>query len=172
MTIYFLMPMSSSHNLQTLKLDMNSKKKGVCFVISGALCSCLLPESLQVTTVKQLPEYHTCTGLWVFFMGGGVFFCLNFVCLDRSSHPYISLSSFFFLLLSRVEEDGTESSSTATHESAESDEDQDKGLLSPSAGNSDVTFIKERSKGDIILPSGNWCFEWVEGGNPSFAGLS
>ncbi|XP_052199919.1 deSI-like protein At4g17486 [Diospyros lotus] len=24
----------------------------------GALCSCLLPESLQVTTVKQLPEYH------------------------------------------------------------------------------------------------------------------
>lgn len=80
----------------------------------GALCSCLLPESLQVTSVKQLPEYHTCT-----------------------------------------EEDGTESSSTATHESAESDEDQDKGLLSPSAGNSDVTFIKERSKGDIILPLGN-----------------
>lgn len=25
----------------------------------GAFCSCLLPESLQVTTVKQLPEYHT-----------------------------------------------------------------------------------------------------------------
>ncbi|XP_038880766.1 deSI-like protein At4g17486 isoform X1 [Benincasa hispida] len=24
----------------------------------GALCSCLLPESLQVTTVKQLPEFH------------------------------------------------------------------------------------------------------------------
>ena len=24
----------------------------------GALCSCLLPESLQVTTVKQIPEYH------------------------------------------------------------------------------------------------------------------
>ncbi|KAJ8770188.1 hypothetical protein K2173_011523 [Erythroxylum novogranatense] len=24
----------------------------------GALCSCLLPESLQVTSVKQLPEYH------------------------------------------------------------------------------------------------------------------
>ncbi|KAG5564559.1 hypothetical protein RHGRI_000665 [Rhododendron griersonianum] len=57
--------------------------------------------------------------------------------------------------LARLEEDGTESSSTATHESAESDEDQDKGLLSPSAGNSDVTFIKERSKGDIILPLGN-----------------
>ncbi|PHT51956.1 hypothetical protein CQW23_06418 [Capsicum baccatum] len=27
----------------------------------GAFCSCLLPESLQVTTVKQLPEYHPCT---------------------------------------------------------------------------------------------------------------
>ncbi|KAL4563981.1 hypothetical protein LXL04_028030 [Taraxacum kok-saghyz] len=26
----------------------------------GAVCSCLLPESLQVTTVKQLPEYHNC----------------------------------------------------------------------------------------------------------------
>ncbi|CAK9133979.1 unnamed protein product [Ilex paraguariensis] len=24
----------------------------------GAFCSCLLPESLQVTTVKELPEYH------------------------------------------------------------------------------------------------------------------
>ncbi|PKI75716.1 hypothetical protein CRG98_003859 [Punica granatum] len=29
----------------------------------GALCSCLLPESLQVTTVKQLPEYHECSGI-------------------------------------------------------------------------------------------------------------
>ncbi|KAF5749659.1 hypothetical protein HS088_TW04G01632 [Tripterygium wilfordii] len=27
----------------------------------GGLCSCLLPESLQVTTVKQLPEYYECT---------------------------------------------------------------------------------------------------------------
>ncbi|KAL1373027.1 hypothetical protein AAHE18_01G244400 [Arachis hypogaea] len=26
-----------------------------------ALCSCLLPESLQVTSVKQLPEYHECS---------------------------------------------------------------------------------------------------------------
>ncbi|KAI5556744.1 hypothetical protein BDE02_18G056200 [Populus trichocarpa] len=26
----------------------------------GVLCSCLLAESLQVTTVKQLPEYHEC----------------------------------------------------------------------------------------------------------------
>ncbi|KAL6984863.1 hypothetical protein U1Q18_018243 [Sarracenia purpurea var. burkii] len=27
----------------------------------GSLCTCLLPESLQATTVKQLPEYHVCT---------------------------------------------------------------------------------------------------------------
>lgn len=27
----------------------------------GAFCSCLLPETLQVTTVKQLPEYHNYT---------------------------------------------------------------------------------------------------------------
>ncbi|KAD4180416.1 hypothetical protein R6Q59_023641 [Mikania micrantha] len=26
----------------------------------GAVCSCLLPESLQVSAVKQLPEYHNC----------------------------------------------------------------------------------------------------------------
>lgn len=67
----------------------------------GALCSCLLPESLQVTTVKQLPEYHTCT------------------------------------------DDGTESLSTATLESAPESDESEKVLLSPSAGNSDVTFIKE-----------------------------
>lgn len=65
----------------------------------GNLCSCLLPESLQVTSVKQLPEYHA--------------------------------------------EDGTESLSTTTHEPTESDDaDQDK-LLSLSAGNSEVSFIKE-----------------------------
>ncbi|XP_042973359.1 deSI-like protein At4g17486 isoform X3 [Carya illinoinensis] len=29
--------------------------------IPGALCSCLLPESLQVSTVKQQPEYHDCS---------------------------------------------------------------------------------------------------------------
>ncbi|XP_044471299.1 deSI-like protein At4g17486 isoform X1 [Mangifera indica] len=27
----------------------------------GALCSCLLPESLQATSAKQQPEYHECT---------------------------------------------------------------------------------------------------------------
>ncbi|XP_074273900.1 deSI-like protein At4g17486 isoform X2 [Silene latifolia] len=27
---------------------------------AGSVCSCLLPESLQVTTVEQLPEYHDC----------------------------------------------------------------------------------------------------------------
>ncbi|KAA8535049.1 hypothetical protein F0562_030052 [Nyssa sinensis] len=70
----------------------------------GALCSCLLPESLQVSTVKQLPEYHACT-----------------------------------------EEDGIESLSTTTPgETLESDDaDQDKHLLSPTAGSSEVSFIKE-----------------------------
>nr|KJB54085.1 hypothetical protein B456_009G020000 [Gossypium raimondii] len=32
----------------------------------GSLCSCLLPESLQVTTVKQLPEYHEMGMLLIF----------------------------------------------------------------------------------------------------------
>lgn len=31
--------------------------------ISGAVCSCLLPENLQVTTVKQSPEYYECIGI-------------------------------------------------------------------------------------------------------------
>eukprot|EP00257_Ricinus_communis_P019135 XP_015578039.1 deSI-like protein At4g17486 isoform X4 [Ricinus communis] len=73
----------------------------------GALCSCLLPESLQVTTVKQLPEYHECT-----------------------------------------EEDGSESLVTTTpRESTEIDDaDQEKHLLSPSAGSGEVAFIKETQK--------------------------
>lgn len=33
--------------------------------IAAALCSCLLPESLQVTSVKQLPEYHECSGVYI-----------------------------------------------------------------------------------------------------------
>ncbi|GMP60056.1 hypothetical protein CsSME_00023080 [Camellia sinensis var. sinensis] len=71
--------------------------------IEGSVCSCLLPESLQVTTVKQLPEYHACT-----------------------------------------EEDGIDSLSSATHEPTESDDaDQDKLLLSPTAGTLEVNFIKE-----------------------------
>ncbi|XP_015578037.1 deSI-like protein At4g17486 isoform X2 [Ricinus communis] len=72
----------------------------------GALCSCLLPESLQVTTVKQLPEYHECT------------------------------------------EDGSESLVTTTpRESTEIDDaDQEKHLLSPSAGSGEVAFIKETQK--------------------------
>ncbi|KAK2973632.1 hypothetical protein RJ640_029624 [Escallonia rubra] len=70
----------------------------------GALCSCLLPESLQVSTVKQMPEYH----------------------------PY-------------TEDDGSGSMSTTTlQEPTENDDaDQDKLLLSPSAGSGDVAFIKE-----------------------------
>ncbi|MBA0847517.1 hypothetical protein Goshw_019110 [Gossypium schwendimanii] len=67
-----------------------------------SLCSCLLPESLQVTKVKELPEYHEI-------------------------------------------EDGTESLSTATPgDSTEIDDmDQEKHLLSPKDGNSDIAFIKE-----------------------------
>ncbi|XP_059635060.1 deSI-like protein At4g17486 isoform X2 [Cornus florida] len=67
----------------------------------GALCSCLLPESLQVSAVKQLPEYHACT------------------------------------------EDGTDSISTPLEPLESDDTDQDKRLLPPSAGTSEVSFIKE-----------------------------
>lgn len=71
----------------------------------GSLCSCLLPESLQVTTVKQLPEYHEM-------------------------------------------EEGTESLSTSNpRDSTEIDDtDQEKHLLSPKDGNSDVSFVKEVQK--------------------------
>ncbi|KAH1132234.1 hypothetical protein GLYMA_05G009800v4 [Glycine max] len=34
--------------------------RNISFILA-ALCSCLLPESLQVTSVKQLPEYHECS---------------------------------------------------------------------------------------------------------------
>ncbi|KAF5176231.1 Desi-like protein [Thalictrum thalictroides] len=73
----------------------------------GTLCSCLLPESLQVAAVKQLPEYHDCS-----------------------------------------EEDGYEShSATTPYEPTKSDDaDQDKHLLSPSADNGEVVFIKEAQR--------------------------
>ncbi|KAH9800335.1 DUF862 domain-containing protein [Citrus sinensis] len=73
----------------------------------GALCGCLLPESLQATTVKQLPEYHDCT-----------------------------------------EEDGSESLSTATpRESTEMDDnDQEKLLVTSSAGTGEVAFVREATK--------------------------
>ncbi|KAH9800337.1 DUF862 domain-containing protein [Citrus sinensis] len=72
----------------------------------GALCGCLLPESLQATTVKQLPEYHDCT------------------------------------------EDGSESLSTATpRESTEMDDnDQEKLLVTSSAGTGEVAFVREATK--------------------------
>lgn len=35
--------------------------------ILGSLCSCLLPEVVEVTTVKQLPEYHECSGAYILF---------------------------------------------------------------------------------------------------------
>ncbi|XP_015866114.2 deSI-like protein At4g17486 [Ziziphus jujuba] len=76
----------------------------------GSFCSCLLPESLQVSTVKQLPEYHECS-----------------------------------------EEECIESLSGATpRESMEVEDDQEKRLLSPLAGQSPksgsgsvVAFVKE-----------------------------
>ncbi|KDP32364.1 hypothetical protein JCGZ_13289 [Jatropha curcas] len=72
----------------------------------GSLCSCLLPESLQVTTIKQLPEYHDCM------------------------------------------EDECESLTTNTPRlSTEiSDAEQEKHLLSPTAGGGDVAFVKEVHK--------------------------
>lgn len=73
----------------------------------GALCGCLLPESLQATTVKQLTEYHDCT-----------------------------------------EEDGSESLSTVTpRESTEMDDnDQEKLLVTSSAGTGEVAFVREAIK--------------------------
>ncbi|XAR53280.1 hypothetical protein NMG60_11021766 [Bertholletia excelsa] len=72
----------------------------------GSFCSCLLPESLQETTVKQLPEYHA----------------------------------------TYSEEDATDS--TSTHDHTESDDaDKDRLLPSPSAGSSEVTFLKEVQRG-------------------------
>lgn len=63
-----------------------------------------------------------------------------FLALEISSQPLISC----FSPSSHREEDGTESLSTTTHEPTESDDaDQDKLLLSPSAGNSEVSFVKE-----------------------------
>jgi hypothetical protein len=48
-----------------MKKNENSNKFILLVKISGALCSCLLPESLQVTSVKQLPEYHECSGVYI-----------------------------------------------------------------------------------------------------------
>ncbi|KAE9464403.1 hypothetical protein C3L33_03676, partial [Rhododendron williamsianum] len=67
-------------------------------------------------------------------------FFFIFLALEISSQPLISC----FSPSSHREEDGTESLSTTTHEPTESDDaDQDKLLLSPSAGNSEVSFVKE-----------------------------
>ncbi|KAI4379453.1 hypothetical protein MLD38_005748 [Melastoma candidum] len=70
----------------------------------GAFCSCLLPESLKVTSVKQLSEYHEYS-----------------------------------------DEDVEDSmSSTSCQESPKVyDTDQEKHLLSPPRGSSEVVFVKE-----------------------------
>ncbi|KAL5698090.1 hypothetical protein ACHQM5_029171 [Ranunculus cassubicifolius] len=71
----------------------------------GAVCSCLLPESLQVSAVKQIPEYHECS-----------------------------------------EEDVSDSHlGTNPFERTESDEPSDH-LLSTSASDGDIAFIKETSR--------------------------
>ncbi|KAI3814600.1 hypothetical protein L1987_14240 [Smallanthus sonchifolius] len=66
----------------------------------GALCSCLLPESLEATTVKQLPEYYT------------------------------------------YEDDGSDSgSSSSGQEASETDEFDQKVLLSPTSV--EIAFIRD-----------------------------
>lgn len=67
----------------------------------GTVCSCLLPESLQVTSVKQLPEYHGCS------------------------------------------EDESFSTTTPREPTESDDAEQEKHLLSPSAGSGEVAFIRE-----------------------------
>lgn len=120
------------------------------FKISGALCGCLLPETLQVSTVKQLPEYHDCSGEQSLFE-----YFISMILFDSASTPYIiqlfpllvTFANFFLFLLLLSEEDGTESISTTTaRESTEIDDDHEKSLLSPLAVSGDVAFVKEVQK--------------------------
>ncbi|KAE8714180.1 DeSI-like protein [Hibiscus syriacus] len=103
----------------------------------GYLCSCLLPESLQVTTVKQLPEYHEIGMIPVF----------SAVC-ERLNLPFTHSDIWDFLLLllsGLLPEEGIETVSiTRTGDSTEIDDtDPEKQLLSPKEGPSDISFIKE-----------------------------
>ena len=131
------------------------------FKISGALCSCLLPESLKVTTVKQLPEYHACTGLQPVHSH-------KFSCpWDWSTQLLVFYLSCIFIFI--FTEDGSESLAS-THESAESDDadEQEKLLLSPSTTSSDVSFIKEIQRW-FICPHIDLSIRW-SGANSSFPG--
>lgn len=84
----------------------------------GAVCNCLLPESLRVPAVKQTPEYHGR------FDGGES-------CSINSPELIIYL------------EDGGESRSINSPEPTDSDEE--KHLLTPSSGG-EVVFIKEAQR--------------------------
>lgn len=105
----------------------------------GALCSCLLPEGLQVTTVKQLPEYHGCSGecstsnLSRFY--SSVYWLIN----------QISLACLLMVFFPCSEEDVTESLSTTTHHESTEMEDakQERHLLSTPSSSGEVCFVKE-----------------------------
>ncbi|XP_023530536.1 deSI-like protein At4g17486 isoform X1 [Cucurbita pepo subsp. pepo] len=95
----------------------------------GALCSCLLPESLQVTTVKQLPEYH------------------EYSVKNLNPTKYAVISITIWGLFPPEEECTTGSPSLDTRlVSAEIVEDEDKRLLTISTGITDVAFVPESHK--------------------------
>lgn len=112
--------------------------------ISGSLCSCLLPDSIQATTVKQLPEYHGCSGVCILFH-------LMFILVYTGFFPsQLTYANFFFwmpiILVILFTEDGvTKTLSTTTPcESIELDDEQEKSLLSPLAGtDNNVSIVKE-----------------------------
>ncbi|KAE8729720.1 hypothetical protein F3Y22_tig00003403pilonHSYRG00063 [Hibiscus syriacus] len=103
----------------------------------GYLCSCLLPESLQVTKVRQLPEFHEIGMLPVF---SAVYERLNLPFTHSDIRDFLLL-----LLAGLVPEEEIETVSIAwPRDSTEiNDTDPEKQLLSPKEGPSDISFIKE-----------------------------
>lgn len=68
---------------------------------SGALCGCLLPECLQVTTVKQLPEYHEGMGEYCISRLSSllyIYFILTSVCQKRGFLSYCFVTFLFYFL--------------------------------------------------------------------------
>jgi hypothetical protein len=118
--------------------------------ISGSLCSCLLPESLQVSTVKQLPEYHYCSGEQFFLNLSSLCFCVYSIynsVVPLAIDIFELFFFFFFFWLLLLSEDCTECLSTTTAcESTEIVGDHEKSLLSPMAVSGDVAFVKEVQK--------------------------
>lgn len=96
------------------------------FHLSGAVCSCLLPESLQLPAIKQPLEYHLGSG-WL-----SKSFVFVFVFFPHST---IRLLNKSFV------EDGSESPSIISAQESD-DTDQDR-LLSPPKTGGDVAFIQE-----------------------------